>query len=448
VRDREFPRYRRTSVAHFVKEISDAVRSVAIRIRPGGKRFARVTPADETTLIDPKDVIARLGVDTLRTTAEAYFSRISDPIPEMGKPFTSLFECPDMLYKLGLLLSGLKLGKTMTILDFGAGTCWLSRLLTQLQCSTISLDVSETALDIGKRLFAEYPVIGSRITEPKFLHFDGHNIDLPDDSVDRIVCFDALHHIPNQEQILKELARVLKPGGIAGFSEPGRQHSRTPQSQYEMGNYDVLENDIVLEEIVSSAEKAGFSGFYCKLLCSRDLDLDFSTYQRIVSSGTSLSLRLSRCLWPHIYHPMNDANIFFLEKGKFTPDSRSHIGLAHVLKVEKAHFATKTGTILRIPVEIANTGSAKWRNSNIQDIGVVKLGAHLYDADNKLLNLDFTTCLFDTEVHPGDKITTVLEVRFDKPGRYNLVLDLVSEQICWFENVGSRPVRVKVSVQS
>jgi SAM-dependent methyltransferase len=448
LRDREIERDRRIGVTHFFKEISNAVRNFAIKIKPGGKRFARVTRTDRTTLINPKDVIARLGVDTLNSTAEAYFSRITDPIPQLGKPFTDLLEAPDILYKFGLLLSGLKLGKTMTVLDFGAGTCWLSRLLNQLQCVTISIDVSKTALDLGKRLFAEYPIVGSPIAEPKFLHFDGHNIDLPDDSVDRIVCFDALHHIPNQHQILKELGRILKLGGIAGFSEPGRQHSRSPQSQSEMRNYDVLENDIILEEIVNSAEKAGFSGFYCKLLCNRDFDLDFDTYQRIISSGNTPAPHVIKSLWPHIYHSMNDASVFFLKKGEFTPDSRSHMGLSHVLTPEKVVFATKAGDVLRIPVRVANTGRAKWLNSNIQDIGVVKLGVHLYDENNKLLNLDFARSLFDTEIHPGDTITTALDVQFDKPGTYNLALDLVAEQICWFENVGSQPVRVKVSVES
>jgi ubiquinone/menaquinone biosynthesis C-methylase UbiE len=31
--------------------------------------------------------------------------------------------------------------------------------------------------------------------------------------MDRIICHDGFHHIPNQAEIISELARVLKPGG-------------------------------------------------------------------------------------------------------------------------------------------------------------------------------------------------------------------------------------------
>jgi hypothetical protein len=61
----------------------------------------------------------------------------------------------------------------MTVLDFAAGTCWFSRFLNQLGCQTISCDASQTALEIGKRLFLTFPIIGNLVSEPSFLHFDG-----------------------------------------------------------------------------------------------------------------------------------------------------------------------------------------------------------------------------------------------------------------------------------
>ena len=64
--------------------------------------------------------------------------------------------------------------------------------------------------------------------------------------MDRVVINDGFHHIPNVEQTIEEIYRVLKPGGIAGFSKPGRFHSQTPQSQEEMLQFSVLENDINL----------------------------------------------------------------------------------------------------------------------------------------------------------------------------------------------------------
>jgi SAM-dependent methyltransferase len=308
------------------------------------------------------------------------------------------------------------------------------------------MDVSQSALDLGERLFQENPVIGGCISEPQFIRFDGYTIDLPNDAVDRIVCFDALHHIPNPDQILKEMARVLKPGGIAGFSEPGRFHSRSPQSQSEMANCDVLENDINLEDIISSAMKGGFTGFYCKMLTDLGFDMDLATHRQILSSRNAPARQLARSLWPRICDPMTSGNIFFLKKGEATPDSRSHVGLAHNLKVESAELNVSVGATLSIPVEVINTGSAKWLIRNIKDIGVVKLGAHLYDEQNRLLDLGFARSVFDADVYPDEKRTNTIEVRFDKIGTYLLGLDLVSEQVAWFENLGSRMMRVKVNV--
>lgn len=103
------------------------------------------------------------SVEELCETADAYYRAVTDPTPLMSKPFTFLHEAPEALQNLGLLLSGLHLGKTMTVLDFGAGTCWLSRFLIQLNCQAICCDASPAALAIGKRLFEELPLIGTAV---------------------------------------------------------------------------------------------------------------------------------------------------------------------------------------------------------------------------------------------------------------------------------------------
>jgi len=46
------------------------------------------------------------------------------------------------------------------------------------------------------------------------------DIDLPDASVDLVVCFGVLHHIPNVSHVLGEFSRVLCPGGWAVVREP------------------------------------------------------------------------------------------------------------------------------------------------------------------------------------------------------------------------------------
>lgn len=46
------------------------------------------------------------------------------------------------------------------------------------------------------------------------------DIDFSDNTFNLITCFDTLHHIPNVSFVLKELFRVLKPGGYMLLREP------------------------------------------------------------------------------------------------------------------------------------------------------------------------------------------------------------------------------------
>ena len=124
---------------------------------------------------------------------DRYFKTLADPTPWMIKPFSSLLEAPELLRNVGLLLPGLHFGKTMTVLDFEAGPSWLSRMLGQMRCEVVACDASQTALEIEKRLFSDLPLLGRGLFRPSFLVFDGRQIDLPDNAVDRIVCNDTFH---------------------------------------------------------------------------------------------------------------------------------------------------------------------------------------------------------------------------------------------------------------
>lgn len=394
------------------------------------------------SLIDPQTLIQTLSPEELCLTAEQYYQSITDPTPQMAQPFSSFFEGPLLLQNIGVLLSGLKLSKTMTVLDFGAGTCWLSRFLNQLQCQTISCDPSETALALGKRLFDEYPIVGSMVAEPRFLHFDGYTIDLPDNSVDRIISFSTFHHVPNQADILAEFGRILKDGGIAGFSEPGRHHSQHPQSQWEMRNYNVLENDIILEDILQMAREYGFTDMTCKVIANYDVPLK----QYLGLSNNRWNLLLDGKLKRHVQNTITNQSIFFLHKGHYLPDSRGHAGLSHEIQLHETEYAVAKGEKFTVDLKIKNTGQAKWLSENITDVGVVKVGTHLYDHDDQLLELDFTRHLFDEPVEPGEILQQEISISIPDSGIFKLVIDLVSEGICWFEQIGASPQEVIVTV--
>lgn len=359
-------------------------------------------------MIFPKDLIASLGIDGLNKSAEDYYSRILDPTPLLAKPFAFLSETPAALYRIGILLHGLHIGKAMNVIDFGAGSCWLSRFLAEMQCYPIAVDVSASALRIGEKLFKEHPPIQA-IIAPKFLLFDGHRLGLNDASVDRVICFDAFHHVPNRPEVLEELTRVLKPGGIMGFAEPGLGHFQSPQSQSEMRDFHVLEDSINPEELLHEAKRLGLSLTFAPItdLCL-PVDYDYFMIPRKPSFDGSI--------------------VFFLTKGKYVPDSRIAEGLAHKMEVRKI----SPGKLL---VRATNTGSARWLH--LGQLGKVQVGAHLLDEKDKIANYDYVRVQLPRDIEPGETISLELNASG------NLVIDMVSEGVSWFENFGSSPVRIE-----
>ena len=103
--------------------------------------------------------IDKLDVAELCKKADEFFQKVGTTIDHIRKPFGNIDEAPQMLFRLALLLNGLKLGKGMKVLDFGAGSCWMSRMIGELGCFPISLDPSKTALNMGKTLFEKMPLL-------------------------------------------------------------------------------------------------------------------------------------------------------------------------------------------------------------------------------------------------------------------------------------------------
>ena len=417
-------------------------------------------------ILEPARLIKDVSVAKFCETADIPFKEVTDPVPLMGKPFGNMVEAPDILFNLGIVLSGMQLGRTMQVVDFGAGTCWLSRCLNQLGCATISVDPSASALEIGRKLLKEHPPIGGFIKDPRFLLYDGHRIDLPDRSVDRVICFDSFHHVPNQAEVLAEFSRILKPGGIAAFSEPGRYHSRSESAQHEMRTWGVLENDMILEDIREKAFKAGFTDMVLKLALSPHFSMSYHRYLMTASRNPLRKLAhmaLASVSTLKLYYKFLQSglarSIFTLHKGPFIPDSRlSHVAkgggaqasaakdLQYVMTVDQQELRIRPGEKTTVNVKVTNTGSVTWLHDNIIDYSVVKLGGHLYDGNMKLVDLDFVRSTFRQDVAPGIEVENTFSFSLDKPGHYKLILDLVSERITWFEASGSKPVCLNITV--
>ncbi len=88
-----------------------------------------------------------------------------------------------------------------SILEIGAGTGWQARELSKLGYSI-------EAIDIGDSNYAADRVWPIR-------NYDGKTIPFPTATFDVVFSSNVLEHIPDVEEFQSEIARVLKPNGIA-----------------------------------------------------------------------------------------------------------------------------------------------------------------------------------------------------------------------------------------
>ena len=396
-------------------------------------------------LIDVRQLLAASSIEEHCRLADNYFARLKDWTHHLAKPFGSFEETPQLLINFAMVLQGLQLCPGMTVLEFGAGTCWAARMLTQLGCKVIACDVSAAALQIGRELYNRQPPAGDRPL-PQFLLFDGHRIDLADASVDRVICLDAFHHVPNPNEVLLELGRVLAPGGIAGFAEPGPEHSKTAQSQYEMRTSGVIENDIRIEEIWRMAQQAGFTDLKLAVFLLEPLLLGVDEFEEFLRDrGHSIHefTKATRAF-------MQNQRDFFLYKGPPAPrDSRYRHGLTGRIRLSPAVIAVREGEPIKLKAIVTNDSKSVWLPVS-SGTGAVMLGCHVHYAGGSVFRESYQwiplTSGEGRKIFPGETVAMEVELSPLPRGSYVLEFDLVSNNVCWLAINGSGVVRVGAEV--
>lgn len=100
------------------------------------------------------------------------------------------------------------------LLDLGCGAGENSVYFSQLGARCVASDYSPGMVDVALKLAERngVPVEGRVI--------NAMDIDFPDNTFDIVYASNLLHHIPNPEITIREIHRVLKPGGKMCFWDP------------------------------------------------------------------------------------------------------------------------------------------------------------------------------------------------------------------------------------
>ena len=132
--------------------------------------------------------------------------------PTVTEPFTAGRAAPRLLFDFGVMASLMKPSVlNQSVLDFGAGTGWVSEFCARMGMQTVAFDIH---VDLEACL--ESRAKADRRIDPGLLgfsHGDGHAMPFESGVFGHLLCYDTLHHMHNYPRVFSEFFRVLREGG-------------------------------------------------------------------------------------------------------------------------------------------------------------------------------------------------------------------------------------------
>jgi len=173
------------------------------------------------TVADPLDDVTRVAEDYYDSTDADNFYAIIWGGEDIH---IGLYETPGepireashkTVLRMAERLQGLKPGAR--VLDVGAGFGGAARVLARKYGAHVTcLNLSSVENERNRKLTEEQGL--SDLVE--VIHGSFENIPAPDNSFDIVWSQDAILHSGNREKVLREVSRVLKPGGEFIFTDP------------------------------------------------------------------------------------------------------------------------------------------------------------------------------------------------------------------------------------
>lgn len=128
-----------------------------------------------------------------------YFEKVADQWDELRTDFFTK-AVREKAYEVAKVEEG-KLAA-----DIGAGTGFITEGLLERGINVIAVDYSEEMLKVLQKKFSQYPQVTYRQGESE-------SLPIEDQLVDYSMANMYLHHVPDPLSAIKEMKRILKPGG-------------------------------------------------------------------------------------------------------------------------------------------------------------------------------------------------------------------------------------------
>ncbi len=412
---------------------------------PAAHGFAVTVDAEQwrTAPLAELEALENLGIVTVQRASdrpEADADERQDATTSLNFPlhWTSAVQSAEYLVDFGIACGLLAPRPDDRVLDFAAGTGWATEFLLRLGVRPVCADLSvEMMRRVRQRLDCDSRLVFRR--EAGFVVTRGQMLPFGDDSFDGVLCMNALHHLPSYLAALREIHRVLKPGGRAVFSEPGTAHAKAPLSEYRMREESIIEKPVSLPHIRRLAFEVGFAKMtVVPLRSSGTYAFEYRADPRDAQTLASL--------WDDtlLHSPREHARFALLKGGERPLDTWLPAGeLGGKLRAEIELVAVVQEVPQGRPVvdrlRVTNAGSVIWRARGRRFGGQVTCGVKISDANGNAPREDLGRTPLGSDVVPKGVID--LEITIPgvlPPGQYELRYDMVVEGVTWFEFQGSR----------
>lgn len=320
------------------------------------------------------------------------------------------------------------------LLDVGCGSGWLCEYFARLGYDATGIDISADLIALARERLERVPYGLDDTTRLRyrFLEHDIENAPLPE-TFDVVICYDSLHHFEDERAVLCNIAAMLEEGGFL-FVLEGEQPPVGSETENElrdvMQQYETLESPFSRDYLLRLLREHGFA-------IAGDFVSVNGLFERELIEGQSLPIEQ-----PAVNYLLCKKVSALPASGKSVPDSRAPGILRARINVHGEWTGrVQAGGQLQLNFEVENTGDTLWLVSRAALKGTVRCGVKILDETGATIDEIHGRPPLPRALAPGERVSLMLTHPAPlAPGNYKLKLDLISQDICWFEQHGSQPL--------
>jgi len=269
-----------------------------------------------------------------------------------------------------------------------------------------------------------------------------HDIEsepLPE-TFDAILCYDALHHFENEQAVLTNVAAMLDYGSqlfVLEGERPPEGSSTEDELRSVMKQYATLESPFS-------------AGYLRQLLREHGLAIvgDYVGLNRFIERERVDGERI-RYLDGLAFHYLLAKKVSEGGRPVTMPDSREPNSLRAQFRLGSDWSSSATPqSVLKAEIEVVNTGDTIWLVSEAPMRGTVRVALQILNDRQEVVAEVHGQPKFTSAVAPGESVSFMIsQAAPDKAGSYTLKLDLIDQDICWFQECGTEPLLLSFEVR-